>query len=262
MKKVLLIVMALTLLSVPAYAANYQVVDVKDGGTVKGKVKTGVSVSDPMVPIVISSEEKPEDAQKIRETCGKEQKADMYIVSSANEVKNVIVMVENVTKGAAVQKKKFVIDNKDCRFHPLVGVSYVTSDYVIKNSDPILHNTSLGKIVRAGVRRTVYNLALPFKDQVLEKPNRVSGLIDVKCDAHAWMRAYVYSTDHPYFDITDDKGSFEIKNLPAGKYKVRFWHEGFEDVVKDVEVKAGGVTDVDVTFTKTRKPDFMGRIGM
>jgi uncharacterized membrane protein len=42
-----------------------------------------------------------------------------------------------------------------------------------------------------------------------------------------------------------------------GKYKVRVWHEGFEEVVKEVEVKAGSTSDLSATFTKTRTPDFM-----
>jgi len=98
------------------------------------------------------------------------------------------------------------------------------------------------------------------KDQVIEKPNRVDGLIDVKCDAHYWMRSYIYSSKHPYVAITDDKGDFEIKNLLPGKYKVRFWHEGFEEVVKDIEVKAGSATTADVTFKKAVTPAFMSRI--
>jgi hypothetical protein len=243
-----------------SFAARYKVVEVKNGGSIKGKVKTSVKVKDPVVPIKLSSKEKPEDAKKIRETCGDSQKANMYLISSAGEVKNVLVIVENVKEGKAAPKKDFVLDNNRCRFEPLVGIAYVKSNYIVKNSDPILHNTSLGKMVRKGVRRTVYNLALPHKDQVIKKKDRVSGLIDVKCDAHSWMRAYVYSSKHPYVAITDEKGNFEIKDLLPGKYKIRFWHEGFEEVVKEVEVKAGGSAKVDASFTKKRKPDFMDRL--
>ena len=71
------------------------------------------------------------------------------------------------------------------------------------------------------------------------------------------MRSYIYSSRHPYVAITDADGGFEIKDLPPGKYKVRVWHEGFEDVVQDVEVKAGGTSDLKATFSKTRTPDFM-----
>ncbi len=181
----------------------------------------------------------------------------MYELSSSKEVKNALVIVEGVKEGKAAPKQDLTLDNKKCRFEPLLSIAYVKSNYVIKNSDPLLHNTSLGKLVREGVRRTVYNLALPFKDQVIKKPNRVAGLINVKCDAHPWMRAYTYSSRHPYVAMTDASGNFEIKDLLPGKYKVRIWHEGFEEVIKEVEVKAGGTSDLYAMFSKTRTPDFM-----
>ena len=31
--------------------------------------------------------------------------------------------------------------------------------------------------------------------------------------------------DNPYFAVTDDKGNFEIKNVPAGTQKVVVWQE-------------------------------------
>jgi hypothetical protein len=112
-------------------------------------------------------------------------------------------------------------------------------------------------MLKGGVKRAVFNLALPYKDQVIKKKNRVAGLIHVKCDAHPWMRAYVYSSRHPYVAITDAKGNFEIKDLLPGKYTVKFWHEGFEEVIKEIEVNGGGVSKLNATFTKTRKPAFM-----
>ena len=92
---------------------------------------------------------------------------------------------------------------------------------------------------------------------MIKKRNRVAGLIHVKCDAHAWMRAYVYSSRHPYVAITDANGNFEIKDLLPGKYTVRFWHEGFEDVVQEIEVKAGKASELNATFAKTRIPAFL-----
>lgn len=263
MKKIVVFMVIISLL-IPALSfakkVKYEVVEVKNGGAIRGKIKVAKKVKDPIIQIKISPDEKPEDAEKIRSTCSESQQAMIYVLSSLHEVKNVLVIVEGVKKGKAAPKKDLTIDNLKCRFEPLVGISYVKSKYIIKNSDPLLHNTSLGKIIREGVRRTVYNLALPFKDQVIEKPNRVAGLIDVKCDAHPWMRAYIYSSRHPYVAITDANGNFEIKGLLPGKYKVRVWHEGFEEVVKEVEVKAGGVTNMDVTFTKTKKPAFLSRV--
>jgi len=263
MKKILVGMVILSFL-IPASAfakrIRYKVVDVTNGGAIKGKVTTSATVTDPVIPIVVQPKEDPKETEIEKQTCGSSQPAGMYVISPAGEVANVLVIVEGVHKGKAVPKKDFVLDNKGCRFHPLVGISYVKSKYVVKNSDPVLHNTSLGKMLTGGVRRSVFNLALPYKDQVIEKTNRVSGLIDVKCDAHPWMRAYVYSSKNPYVTVTDAQGNYEIRDLLPGKYKVRFWHEGFRSRTEEVEVKAGGALEVNVTFSETRKPAFMNRL--
>jgi hypothetical protein len=39
------------------------------------------------------------------------------------------------------------------------------------------------------------------------------------------MTGYVRVFDHPYYAVTDDDGNFEIKNAPAGKYRIVYWHE-------------------------------------
>jgi hypothetical protein len=248
MKKVFALVVIFSLL-LAATSFAYEVVDVKGGGSIKGKIKAAEKIKDPMIPIKISPKETPADAEKIRTTCGTSQEAYMYILSAANEVKNVLVIVEDVKKGKAVPKADITIDNNKCYFVPLVGVTYKGSDFIMKNSDPFLHNVNLG-IMLQDKRSTVYNLALPRKNQVIKKPARRTGLHHVKCDTHEWMRAYVYVSEHPYVAITDASGNFEIKDLPPGKYKVRIWHEGFKEVTKDVDVSAGKVSDLSVTLAK------------
>ncbi len=261
MKK-LLIFMVVVALIIPSLShakrkPKYKAIEVTNGGTIKGTIKSANKVKDPVIPINVKPKEDAKETELEKSTCGSSQQAMMYVLSSSNEVKNAFVIVEGIKKGKAAPKKDLKINNDKCRFEPLVSIAYVKSNYEIKNSDPILHNTNLGKEVRKGVRQTVYNLALPFKDQVIKKVNRSAGLINIKCDAHPWMRAYVYSSRHPYVALTDAAGNFEIKDLPPGKYKVRVWHEGFEDVVKEVEVTAGGTSDLSASFSKTRTPDFM-----
>jgi hypothetical protein len=262
MKK-LLVFMVVVALIIPVLSSakrkpKYKAVEVTNGGTIKGKIKSAEKVKDPVIPIKVKSKENPAETELEKKTCGSSQQAMMYVLSSSNEVKNAFVIVEGIKEGKAAPKKDIIINNNKCRFEPLVSISFVKSKYEIKNSDPILHNTNLGKEVSKGVRQTVYNLALPFKDQVIKKPNRSAGLINIKCDAHPWMRAYVYSSRHPYVAITDASGNFEIKDLPPGKYKIRVWHEGFEDVVEEIEVKAGGTSDLSATFSKTRTQPFLG----
>lgn len=228
----------------------YEVVDVKNGGSIKGKIKSAEMIADPVIKIVIKPKPDPKETELERTTCGDSQKANMYVLSPANEVKNVLVIVEDVQKGKAAPKTDLLIDNTKCRFDPIVGVAYKGSNFKIKNSDPLLHNTNLGLLLTETTRRSVYNLALPNKDQVITKPVRATGLIVVKCDAHDWMRGYAYASENPYVAVTDASGNFEIKDLPAGKYKVRIWHEGFKEVIKNVEVSSGKSSELDATLSK------------
>jgi carboxypeptidase family protein len=74
----------------------------------------------------------------------------------------------------------------------------------------------------------------------------------VKCDAgHSWMLAWIYAFDHPYFAVTDEKGSFRIDQIPPGTYKVTAWHEllGTETQVLTV----GGGQESKLTFEHLAK---------
>jgi hypothetical protein len=50
-------------------------------------------------------------------------------------------------------------------------------------------------------------------------------MIPVKCNIHSWMHAYIGVLEHPYFVVSGQDGSFEIKNLPAGTYTLAVWQE-------------------------------------
>ena len=39
------------------------------------------------------------------------------------------------------------------------------------------------------------------------------------------MRAYANVVTNPFFAVTKDDGTFEIKGLPAGTYTIEAWHE-------------------------------------
>jgi hypothetical protein len=39
------------------------------------------------------------------------------------------------------------------------------------------------------------------------------------------MSAYVIVTETPYFAVTDKAGNFVLKNVPAGRYVLKVWHE-------------------------------------
>jgi len=117
-----------------------------------------------------------------------------------------------------------IVDNRNCVFVGHV-TAVVPGDRVrVRNLDPILHNTHgyLGQ-------PTVFNLALPNKDQMIDITKRLGkpGVVRVLCDAHPHMFAWMLVHDSPYVAVTDAAGAFRIGDVPPGTYKVTMWHAGF-----------------------------------
>ena len=137
-----------------------------------------------------------------------------------------------MSRGKPFQESTPVLDQKNCTYDPHVLLIPVRSKLKIRNSDEVLHNA------HGFLRNTdVFNLAMPRKDQVIEKRMRRAGIVSVKCDAgHTWMSSYVFVMKHPYYAVTDEEGRFSLENVPAGKkYTLRVWHEGWRLLEKDGE---------------------------
>jgi hypothetical protein len=66
------------------------------------------------------------------------------------------------------------------------------------------------------------------------------GRVDVYCEIHEHMRGFILVVDHPYFAVTREDGSYTIPGVPLGKYAAVAWHEGFEPVRREIEVKPDG----------------------
>ena len=76
--------------------------------------------------------------------------------------------------------------------------------------------------------------------------------MNIKCDAgHTWMSAYIVVTENPYYAVTNDNGIFEIKDIPAGKYQLKAWHEKLGTQIAEVTVTEKGTAKV--VFDKLKK---------
>ncbi len=66
----------------------------------------------------------------------------------------------------------------------------------------------------------------------------------------SWMGAYVGVLSHPFYAVTGDDGTFELKNVPPGKFLLEAWSEAFADtpVQQTVELKPGQVLEVNLEF--------------
>jgi plastocyanin len=212
------LVAAVTLAALPVPAPAYVEAPVADGGTLVGRVRfAGEPVKGEPLPV-----------RKNTDVCGDTKPFQALVVGPNKGVRNAVVYLEGVERGK--KPADFELDNAKCLFVPHVSAVMAGARVRIKNGDPILHNTH-----GFHDRVTVFNVALPNKDQVVDITQRIKkpGVIDVQCDAHTHMRAWIVVRDTPYFAVTDDEGRFRIGEIPPGRYRVVAWHEGWVVTGKD-----------------------------
>jgi len=113
-----------------------------------------------------------------------------------------------------------VLDNLKCRFEPHVIALRTSQTLRLKNSDPVGHNSKIDSFNHQLNPNLPANSHLDVK---LEKADRIPAI--VSCSSHPWMQAKLLVRDEPYFAVTNEKGEFEIKNLPAGTWTFQFWQE-------------------------------------
>jgi plastocyanin len=210
-------------------------------GTVTGTIRlAGAAPSLPAHPVV-----------KDGGVCGREAPNESVLVGKGGCLRNVVVFVKDARfEGKLPPVAGAALDQKACRYAPHVQAVTVGTPLSLMNNDAILHNVHANE-----ANMTVFNVAMPIKGQKLPIPMRKPGLMKLQCDAgHTWMNGWIYVFDHPYYAVTDEGGTFTIKDVPAGEHTLELWHEpadgtgaGVRTTAK-VKVTDGGVAKLDLTI--------------
>lgn len=164
------------------------------------------------------------------------------VIVMNGKLENVLVRVIKGLEGKSfkdIPNEPVIMNQKNCIYHPRVAAARVGQEVVFVNSDPIFHNVrSISK------DNEKFNLAMPKKDQRISKRfDKPEFFVQAKCSIHPWMSANLAIVDHPFFAVTNSRGEFSIKGLPAGKYTIEVWHE-----VLGVQIK-------EIILSETTKPD-------
>ncbi|MBL8792968.1 MAG: hypothetical protein JNM56_03620 [Planctomycetia bacterium] len=148
-----------------------------------------------------------------------------------------------------IKDKKVAIDQPCCAFEPHALAVREGQVVVAKNSSPIAHNFNYAghPLINQGK-----NQLMPPKSEFEIDNLRADEKfpVSVSCNIHGWMKAYVRVFNHPYFAVTNEKGEFEIKNAPAGDWRLKVWHDsGWRGGAmgrdgEKISVKGGAVTDL------------------
>ena len=172
---------------------------------------------------------------------------------------NVLVYLANAPAAAAdLTGAKFVMDQRNLTFIPHVLPVYAGATVHFPNNDSLSHNVfslsrtqnfNLGSY-KPGDARTVR----------FDRP----GIVEVRCDVHAEMLAYIMVMKNPYWAVTDERGRFEIpdakfleqngikgiSDLPAGSYVIKTWHEKAKAAKETVVVPKAGTLDVTINIRR------------
>jgi plastocyanin len=165
---------------------------------------------------------------------------ETVIVGDKGELKNVVVSLkkdDDKDMPGEPSKTPVVLDQQACMYEPHVVAMMVGQPLIIKNSDPFLHNVDS----TATNPENKFNVGMPTANKgiKIDPQPKVPEIFRVKCDVHPWMSAWIAVFDHPYFSVTGDDGTFDIKGLPDGTYTLQAWHEKYGTQDKKITVKDG-----------------------
>lgn len=213
-----LLISTLILLLVPCVAFS---------GSIKGKITYSSEVKLP----------KSFDTGKYKKACGPNVPNEKLLINE-KALMNVVVTIEG--KKLRGKPGEYKLDQKNCRYAPHVMAMMKDSVLKIHSSDPINHNLHSYSFDNDPVNV----MFLPNKDDYeleLEEPE----IVKVECDLHGWMTAWIIVTDNSFFDISGKEGTFNISDLPPGKYTINAWHEVLGSKSQTVTVTEG---DSEINF--------------
>ncbi len=207
--------------------AEYAVVDVSHGGTIKGHAIWKGAIPD-VPPLKVFAD---------LDACGTEVPSPVLRIDPAtNGLMDVLVYLERVDRGKAAEPAyrlamgahKGDVSSALCQFQRPLFPFVRTSPVALINVESVLHNPHFF----SDKHGSLFNVAMPTADRELTTTLlRARGVgLRLQCDVHVHMNAWAAAFDHPYFAVTDEQGRFEIGGIPPGSYTLVAWHPGYNIV--------------------------------
>ena len=175
-------------------------------------------------------------------------KMENVVVGSGGGLENVgLYITEGLPASAAsvVPSQEPTMDQHNCMYVPHVIAVDVEQKYKVTTSDQTAHN--IHPLPKPGSGNIGWNKSQPPGAPPIEAAWKAPEMIPVKCNIHPWMHGWHAVVKGPYA-VTDENGSYTIKNVPPGSYTVTAWQEEYGNQTQKVTVAAGQAAKADFTF--------------
>jgi plastocyanin len=156
------------------------------------------------------------------------------------ELRPAVVYLDTGPRGAFEpdESVRATMKQQDQTFVPHVLAITVGTTVDFPNADLTFHNVfSLSKAKSFDLGRYAKGLS---KSVRFDRP----GVVQVFCDIHSHMRAFILVFAHRYFAVTDASGHFSISRVPPGTYSLAAWYEGEVRETRPVVVPESGAEAV------------------
>ncbi len=154
------------------------------------------------------------------------------------DLSNFVIYLDDLEGPFPTPKESAVMDQVDLSFIPHVLVIRTGTTVEFPNSDPISHNVfSISEAKR-------FNLGLYQRGEGRQMKFDKPGVVELLCNVHLEMSAYIIVVKTPYFARTGPDGAFRIPDVPAGQYRVRGWHENLAIQAEQIVVPDEGTVNV------------------
>jgi plastocyanin len=171
---------------------------------------------------------------------------ESLVVNKKGDLANAFIYIKSGLEGKAfaVPADPVTIDQNGCWFRPRVLGIQTGQTLKIVNSDPVTHNIH----PMAQVNREWNHSQGADDPPMARRFLKPEIMIPVKCNIHSWMHAFIGVLDHPYFAVSQEDGTFEIKNLPPGTYTIAVWTQTLGTQERQLAVAPHSKADANFTF--------------
>ncbi len=175
-------------------------------------------------------------------------RSEALVLGKGNTMANIFVRIS-----AGLPQKDWkppaepaVLDQDGCTYKPHVLALMLGQPLKFLNSDGVLHN-----LHALPVENDEFNVTMPkFLKETIREFEYSEGMFPIKCDVHPWMGGFIAVMEHPFFDVTEKDGVYEIKGLDPGTYTVEAWHEKLGTRSAEVTITGDETQTVDFVFKR------------